>query len=521
MCGIIAIFSSSGFVCNAENLSYFLKRQAWRGPDHIGIWIDESHRACLGHNRLTILDASPLANMPMPSRCGRYLLVYNGEIYNHNDLRDRFQLQCTTHSDSETLINLYAKIGPTCVSHLEGMFAFAIFDTLSGRYFAARDQLGIKPLYYSEHGDTIVFGSEPAVVNDIVGGSPSEIAIKEWQVFRRPIGGRTFFKKVFEVPPGCYYESETGLGRYWRPHQTRTGIDYEEFRTELASSVSSHLLNDYETVSLLSGGLDSAIILGLSRIKKCYTIGLTDNNEFDGAEESAATLGARVVQVEITSEELRQAWRTLLNDRREPLSVPNEGLIYRVCKSMTDEEKVVLTGEGADELLFGYDRIFRWGSGLLALSIDQFLERYAYSGPLDLEPETLDYIADLMRGKSPIDFLEDFFIDVHLPGLLRRMDGASMCASKEARVPFVTARLFNLVYRQPIQARYFDGYPKSPLRRLANEMHLNGAIARKKIGFSASFLGTTPQAEYQYFQNFCISELDWSPDGYRIHNRSF
>jgi asparagine synthase (glutamine-hydrolysing) len=115
-----------------------------------------------------------------------------------------------------------------------------------------------------------------------------------------------------------------------------------------------------------------------------------------------------------------------------------------------------------------------------------------------------------MRDKSPIEFLEDFFIEVHLPGLLRRMDGASMCASKEARVPFVTAKLFNLVYRQPILARYLDGAPKGPLRSLATEMNLTGALSRKKIGFSASFQGSGSQAEYQYFQRFCLDELNWS-----------
>ena len=510
MCGIIAIFPADRLVVTEKRLKCFLERQEWRGPDNTGIWIDDYKRAYFGHNRLTILDSSPLANMPMLSKCKRYVMVHNGEIYNHNELRKRFGLQCDTHSDSETLVNLYAKIGPTCVTHLEGMFAFVVFDTASGQFFAARDQLGIKPLYYSEGGEGVVFGSEPAVVNDVVDGSPSEIAINEWKIFRRPIGGKTFFRKVCEVPPGHYYKSNGGLCRYWKPHRTRDGIDYDEFKSELISSVRSHLLNDYQTVSLLSGGLDSAIILGLSGIKKSYTIGLPENNEFEGAEDSATILGASVVKVEISRDELQLAWRALLKSRREPLSVPNEGLIYRVCKAMSDSEKVVLTGEGADELLFGYDRIFRWGSDKDSLSLREFLERYAYAGAsLDLGSETLDYIADLMRDKSPIEFLEDFFIEVHLPGLLRRMDGASMCASKEARVPFVTPKLFNLVYRQPILARYLDGAPKGPLRSVATEMNLTGALSRKKIGFSASFQGSGSQAEYQYFQKFCLDELNW------------
>ncbi len=494
-----------------SRLKFLLEKQEWRGPDNYGIWFDELKGVYLGHNRLTILDSSPLANMPIWSRCGRYIMVYNGELYNHNDLRKRFNIECNTHSDSETLVNLYSKIGPDCVNYLEGMFSFVIYDTVSGHFFAARDQLGVKPLYFSKNGNDIVFGSEPAVVNDVVGGGASEIAIKEWKVFRRPIGGKTFFEKVHEIPPGHIYNSNGGLCRYWRPQQTRFELNHDEFKSELASIVSSHLLNDYETVSLLSGGLDSAIILGLSGIKKSYTIGLQNNNEFEGAADSAKCLGASVVRVEISSEELEQAWRELLAFRREPLSLPNEGLIYKVCKSMAESEKVVLTGEGADELLFGYDRIFRWASQKSSISTKEFLDRYAYNEAfINLESDTLDYIADLMRHKSPIEFLEDFFIEVHLPGLLRRMDGASMCASKEARVPFVTPKLFDLVYRLPILARYAGDAPKGPLRTIAAEMGLEGALTRKKIGFSANFHGSGSQVEYQYFQNFCLNELNWN-----------
>lgn len=297
MCGIVAIFSSGRLEFELEKLKFFLESQKWRGPDNTGIWTDNSYSIFLGHNRLTILDPSPLANMPIWSKCKRFVMVYNGEIYNHKDLRKIFQLECVTHSDSETLINLYAQIGSSCLDYLEGMFSFVIYDCLTHNIVAARDQLGIKPLFYSKNSNKLVFGSEPAVISDIVGGTPSQIAINEWKIFRRPIAGKTFFNKVNEVPPGFLYESSTGLRRYWQPNKCKEGLDFDEFRQELVSSVRSQLLNDYETVSLLSGGLDSAVVLGLAGIKKSYTIGLPCNNEFEGAEESANKLGTSVVKI--------------------------------------------------------------------------------------------------------------------------------------------------------------------------------------------------------------------------------
>jgi asparagine synthase (glutamine-hydrolysing) len=511
MCGLVAFFPSDNFSLAEDNLRTLLKSQSWRGPDNTGVWIDDHNRAYLGHNRLTILDSSSFANMPISSTCMRYVMIFNGEIYNYKELKKRFQISCKTHSDSEVLINLYAKIGSMCLNYLEGMFSFIIFDKERNQFFAARDQLGIKPLYYGESNKGIAFGSEAAVLNDLIGGGVNEVSIREWRILRRPIAGKTFFKKIQELPPGCYYDSEKGLQKYWVLEPTGKVFNHDEFKTELTMSVKAHLMNDYDNVSLLSGGLDSAVILGLSGIKKSYTIGLPNNNEFYGAQDSADVLGVNLVKVQISSDELMDSWRSILKFRREPLSVPNEGLIYWLCKSMSANEKVVLTGEGADELLFGYDQIFLWASSKSELTAKEFIERYAYAGAyVDLNEESLDYIADLMRNKSPLEFLEDFFIQVHLPGLLRRMDSASMCASKEARVPFVTAKLFSLVYRQSIMSRYTDGNAKGPLRLMAKELHLNGALTRKKIGFSATFDKLNSKKEYEFFQKLCLDELGWN-----------
>ena len=176
---------------------------------------------------------------------------------------------------------------------------------------------------------------------------------------------------------------------------------------------------------------------------------------------------------------------------------------------MKNNEKVVLTGEGADELLFGYDRIFRWALECQSFDLSTFFDKYGYSTN-DKSSRLENYILNLSHGKSVIHFLEDFFYQVHLPGLLRRMDFASMAASKEARVPFVNKNIIEYLYRLSPEIKINNTHSKIPLRNLCKKLNLNGALNRKKIGFSAQINKKVDRkSDYDYFQNIILNELGW------------
>jgi asparagine synthase (glutamine-hydrolysing) len=507
MCGILFIEDRKNRVTK-ESFLIALNSQKWRGPDNLGVkYYGDFFK--LGHNRLTILDNSSDANMPMEN--DKFCIIFNGEIYNHLELRKKYKLVCKTHSDTETLLEGYTLFGKKFLLDLRGMFSCILFDKEKNTWIAFRDHFGIKPLYGHISDDLLIFASEVNTIKNLIPEniSISEQSILEWKSFRRPLPGNTFFNEIFEVLPG-YMVNSLGNNELFFDFRQETLEVYSDelFEKYLKESINVHQLSDYKNVSLLSGGLDSAVILGLSDVQTSYTVGLPDNNEFSGAIDTAAILNRSLIQVEINNFDLVESWKKLVLLKGEPLSLPNEGLIYLVCNQMDKNEKVVLTGEGADELLFGYDRIFMWANNSTELKIDEFIDLYCYNY-VGITERMKKYLIKLSFGKSPIQFLEDFFIDFHLPGLLRRMDFASMSASKEARVPFVDVKLFSLMYRKDFKVRLKNNRSKFPIVSVAKNLDLFGAISRKKVGFSATLDQESKRDEYRKFQKICLETLKW------------
>jgi asparagine synthase (glutamine-hydrolysing) len=487
-----------------------LEKMAWRGPDAMQTLFLNNDFVKLGHVRLSILDLLPRSDQPMKSSCGRYLIVYNGEIYNHLQIRKQLSLCCFTASDTETLLEGFAKIGKDLFPLLSGMFSLVIYDLVADSWVAARDAFGIKPMYAHLSQNTTVIASEPSVVALLVSASVSTEAIEEWRVIRRPIPGKSFFSGVDEVLPGTWLDSNGNTQRFWKLAPPHKPFNQEEFECLLSDAIKLHDVSDVSNVALLSGGLDSAVITAVSFVQTAYTVGLEHNNEFLGAAETATLLKRNLINVSITQEQLIEAWKTLTRLRGEPLGLPNEGLIYLVCKAMKTDEKVVLTGEGADELLFGYDGLYRWAASNDFCNATHFLNLYGYSNDTAPTRRLLDYVDELKVGKTNIEFTEDFFYFVHLPGLLRRMDFASMAASKEARVPFVCKELVEYMYRRPHNIKLSDDESKIPLRRFASKLGLLGALGRKKIGFSAQIKqDNTRFLEYRNFQDIILGALSW------------
>lgn len=513
MCGFIFVKYSNKSDTDISKIKYLLHSQSWRGPDAEQLIYLDDCSVIMGHNRLSIIDTSKQSNQPMRSNDGRYWIVFNGEIYNFNEVKKKLALTTQTNSDTEVILEGYIKVGKAIVNYLDGMYAFVIYDTLSGTCFSARDEFGIKPLFYGNSVGVSVIGSEAAVLARLLNDGIDTESIEEWKVLRRPIPGRTFFKRIHEHLPGCYKDDiNSDLKKYWQFSKTHDQYNQYEFQNLLFESVKKHQISDVENVSLLSGGLDSAIITKISDVKNCYTVGLINNNEAEGAYESAINAGKKLNTLIISEDRLIENWKYLTVLRGEPLSVPNEALIYELCRVMKPSEKVLLTGEGADELLFGYDQIFRWAinNKESKFNLDKFLLMYGYSNEPTNTNRFKDYIDNLLYGKNLIEFMEDFFYQFHLPGLLRRMDFASMAASKEARVPYVTKNLINYMYRQDSKYKIDNINSKIPLRNFGVELGLSGAVNRKKIGFSASnVINSNKYSDYKNFQKIIMESLGW------------
>lgn len=511
MCGFIFAEQAYGKRLSIEHFEAALNRQKWRGPDAQHVQSLEGGRFLLGHNRLSIIDPGSRSDQPMISSNGRYAILYNGEIYNHLEVRSRLNVVFKTASDTETILEGYAQLGEKIFELLDGMFALVIIDIQTANWIAARDPFGIKPLFIGKDSNgTTVIGSEAPVVASLVKASHCTESIEEWRLIRRPVPGASFFKGVEEIIPGSWRRSDNTTATFWDLAPSNLPYEQEVFENLMKETVTKHGISDVQNVSLLSGGLDSAVITALSSVPRAYCVGLKDNHEFVGAGETAALLNRELINVTITPDELKKNWRELTVMRGEPLAVPNEGLIYAVCKRMQPMEKVVLTGEGADELLFGYDGIFRWAVTTPWQGVDSFLTRYGYAKPVQPTDRLISYLEKLRANKTQIEFVEDFFFRVHLPGLLRRMDFASMAASKEARVPFVSKSLISYMYRRPSEMKIDNVQSKIPLRTMALRLGLKGVLDRKKVGFSAQLdKNTTRLTEYAEFQQIIMETLKW------------
>lgn len=509
MCGFL--FSLNNYASHGlQEFKLAFDSFSWRGPDNHQIITTTNGEAILGHHRLSILDPSESANQPMLLRDKKTYLLFNGEIYNHKDLRQRLNLSCKTNSDTETIGEAYLKVGEKVFELLDGMFAIVIYNSETKRWIASRDAFGIKPLYINRSGRSVIIGSEAPAIAKLTKKKPCRESIREWELIRRPLPGYSFFEGIEEVRPGTIIDSFGFEKKHWHWEPVSSGYSQKEFEFLLKNSILSHELSDCENVGLLSGGLDSALIAAISNdTETFYSVGLENNNEFEGARETANRVEKKLIEVTIAPNEIEELWKKLSKLKGEPISLPNEGLIYKVCSEMELQQKVVLTGEGADELLFGYDNIFRWGISPSSLNCDEFLSRYAYSKNFN-SPRLEEYFHEQTRGKDKIEFLEDFFYQVHLPGLLRRMDFSSMAASKEARVPFVSKDLISYLYRKPSKIKINQKHSKIPIRKYAKALGLDGALQRKKIGFSAKLRPSDSRFnDYKNFQEIVIGALEW------------
>ena len=480
MCGLL--FASNKSITESK-FKEALALMKHRGPDAVGGY---SHIDCwqLGHNRLSILDLDARSNQPFTHQPSKTSIVFNGEIYNYKELIEKYQLSVKTKSDTEVLLALYGKIGVSMLDELRGMFAFVIVNQQAGSVFIARDRLGVKPLYYTETGDgEYVFSSEIKPILELCGTKEfDEYGLRQYKKLRTFFNGRTIYKDIHMFPAG-YYMLDGKMIRYWElPRGAQTAPEDHELKRLIEEAISYRCIADVEVGSYLSGGVDSTIVSGVSKTPHTWTVGTIGNNEFKWSSEASRSIGSIHHEVVVEDGDFLSIAREMIIDRAEPLSVPNEVLLYQMTKEVKKYNTVVLSGEGADELFFGYDRIFTWASSTPHFDLSEFDKLYSYGSFKDDEIIE-DALKPFMDRGSALDIVAAFFQVAHLHGLLRRLDNSTMRCSVEARVPFVDHILIERMAGVPFDYRMQDGIVKAPLKRIFADILPQTITNRKKVGF--------------------------------------
>jgi len=543
MCGIVGLLHHDpARPCPGEVVQSMRDLVSYRGPDDAGLYVDGP--VGLGHRRLSIIDLGG-GHQPMTDPRQVHWIVYNGEIYNYRELRQDLAARgyaFRTHSDTEVILALYADRGERCVEALNGMFAFAIWDTEQRSLFLARDRMGVKPLYYAEMPDALVFGSEikSILASGMVAARCREDAIAEYLMFRQVAGPDTLFESVKSLSPGCTMTvagGRTRLRRYWspRPDAPRSSIAFEDARQTLADlledSVRMRLISDVPVGTFCSGGVDSSLVTALAAKLKgdpinTFSVGF-DEPDYD--ESRYALMVSQRYQtmhheLRVGNARFSELFPRLVWHNDEPLDFANSIHIYALSELARQHVIVVLTGEGSDELFAGYPRyripdLARMYSyvpapirHVLAKMVGDHrlvkLGRYAAASPEDAFLLNPSYVPrELVAAASPgfgsfrsthrqacLEASDDLDLDsvgrvslldqeTFLVSILHRQDKMSMAASIESRVPFMDYRIVEWANRLPTNCKIRGGSGKALVKAVARTLLPSEIVDRRKSGF--------------------------------------
>ena len=538
MCGIAGYIAGQG-AASAAVLQAMLARIAHRGPDGQGAFVEGA--AALGHRRLAVIDEDG-GPQPMANEDGRLVCVYNGEIYNYRALTAELTAAghaFATRCDTEVLLHGWEQWGAALLPRLRGMFAFALWDRAAGTLFCARDPFGVKPLYYCRAADgTLLFASEikafwdhPAFAKRL-----NEAQLERYLSCQYSPGEETFFAGVYKLPPGHWltFDGQTlHTQRWWAPvfaPDDMPGDAPAALDEALRGSVAAHLAADGPVAGFLSAGVDSAYITALARPKHCYTVGYAEGryDESPAAGRLAAALGVQDHVVRITPEAFWAALPAVQYHMDEPLADAAAVALYLLCREAARGGKVVLSGEGADELCGGYNiyrepftarwygrlpAALRRALGALAGRLPavpgvNFIARRGvplaqrYYGPTALlderakrrllrrytgagDPRLLARpVWAASAGLDPVTRMQACDLALWLPGdILLKADKMSMAHGLELRVPFLDHAVWNAARRLPPAAKADARQTKRALRAAAARRLPGADAARPKRGF--------------------------------------
>ncbi len=459
MCGILGQINlgTTGNI-NKNKFKQALDLQEHRGPDDSDIYLEDNF--IFGHRRLSIIDLDSHAKQPMVSKCGNYILVFNGEIYNYNEIKDELLNKgytFTTSSDTEVLLYSYIEYGIDCIEKFIGMFAFAIQDKVKDLSYIVRDRLGIKPLYYTSQNNKFTFSSEIKSILELDNKERdiNKNAVSSYFSFRYPILNDTFFNDISSLTPAHYIKisnNEIKTVEYWnvaekfKEQRDDKGEEYyiKELKNILESAIKYRMISDVPFGAFLSGGVDSSVITAImaknsSEPIKTFTIGFEEEgfNEFKYAKIVADKYNTKHREIVLSGEDYIETMENLISYKDAPLSVPNEVPLYLMSKELKKYITVVLSGEGADEIFGGYGRIFRspydlerlknldnldlsmdeknefirelikkYGVDSFSNEIEHFMNIYSYT--------SLDDKKELLSSDINLDEIENLFIDKFL-----------------------------------------------------------------------------------------------------------
>lgn len=525
-------------------LGAMMNRIIHRGPDSAGQYVDGN--IALGFRRLSIIDLAD-GDQPMFNEDRSMVLTFNGEIYNFKELREELIAAGHTfanHSDSEVLLHGYEQWGTELVKRLRGMYAFVIYNKKDRSLFGARDIFGIKPFYYAQMNGSLLFGSEiksflehPDFKKEL-----NEEALGHFLSFQYSPTEETFFKGVYKLPPAHYFIYRDGRFdkvRYFRPEfNSESGVlDYYADLTDKAvrESVAAHKIADVEVGSFLSSGIDSSYIAEAANVDKTFTVGFESPdgdryNEIHFAKEFADTIGVENISKIITPEEYWSSFPKIQYHMDEPLADPAAIALYFVSRLASESVKVVMSGEGADELFGGY-RIYQEPITLTAYDRLPFCIRRVISRICSHLPQKhgINYL--VRRGKtieerfignadifskrerdallksetaksavSPQILCDKFYSEVSdkdtltkmqyldinmwlMGDILLKADKTSMANSLELRVPFLDKKVLELAEKIPPECRVNTRTTKLALRKAAERTLPKRTADKDKLGF--------------------------------------
>lgn len=531
MCGIVGwVDWEKDLTQERSVLRAMMKTQIPRGPDDEGMWM--SPRAALGHRRLIVVDPAG-GTQPMIRQRGdtTFVLVYNGELYNTKELRQDLVARGNTfrsYSDTEVLLIAYMEWGPACVQHLNGIFAFAVWNDSDETLFLARDRLGVKPLFYALRNSALIFGSElkallahPEIEPEIDEEGLAEIFV----VGPARTPGHGVFRGVAELRPGhslLYDRGGAHLQRYWslvsHPHEEDLDTTAAHVRDLLRDTVERQLISDVPVCTLLSGGLDSSAVTALASDAleqqgngpvHTYSVDYVDNDRYFRSNlyqpDSDAPWVRRVSgyldtvhhDVVLDTPELIEALEGAVRARDLPGMADVDSSLYLFSREIKKGATVGLSGESADEVFGGYPWFYRPE----ALAADTFpwslrtSQRAALLSPdLRAYVSAEEYVARRYRealeevprleGEGPWEarMREMVYLNItrFLPTLLDRKDRMTMAFGLEVRVPYCDHRLVEYVWNIPWAMKFDGGRPKGILRRALAGVLPEDVLERKK-----------------------------------------